>query len=183
MTNTKLIQYVGAAPTKADNVRHTSRFWDKPLAVVEVPAIEAFSYLMHPSVWREVTAKQVAKEAKTAEQALDAVKALIGKLDAAGLAAVRDLVQSATPVEPEPAAPAAPRPEPSVEDVAKVSDVATMQAKGKRVQKIANAVKQLDPHNDGHYADGKPRVDIVRDITGLPDVSASEIAEAQPLVN
>lgn len=48
------------------------------------------------------------------------------------------------------------------------------------LEKIKAALEKLDPTNDGHWVDGKPRVEAVRLLAADQKITSEQIAEASP---
>lgn len=88
-----LIQYIGKAPRKRDNVRTGSgREWDYPGAVLEIPEAEKTYYTVHKDVWREVTMKQLEADEIESRSALAAVLPVVEKMPLVALYQLSDIV-------------------------------------------------------------------------------------------
>lgn len=186
---TVFIEYIGKQKQRTDNIRNSGRVWAGPNTWIEMPIVERYSYLQHPTMFREISREEIAARSAAkavASEGLDQIKSAAEKLSDAQIeemidslkaeltarAEARLALQAVTKIEVAGE-------EPSAIDVALSDNPETAAAYHARIRKIVDALREMDPKDRDQYTlQGKPRVDFVSDMIGFK-VTAEEIQEAR----
>lgn len=172
------IRYIGKQESKRDNIiKGSTRVWKHQGDTLRIPESQAPLYLRHDDEFVQETADHVVSDIRAGVQSpahVDTVIDLVELLDFDSLNRLRDAVNrklrdlKANP----PSLPEANEPAPT--------DVQAMAAN--RIRLIQKAIERLDPQNQDHVTmDGKPKVQAVRDLSKLTDVTSREIQDVLDL--
>lgn len=190
MQKKALIQYIGRAVPRVDDVLRTDRVWTKTNDILEVPADQAAHYTNHPLEWREITPS----EAEQREQAKQLVAGLVNRIkiewapmtveDLQELKADIDLriadinagrvELSEAKLEPPKAINGA--------EALQSEDAATRALGEQRIIEIARVLGTMDPKDKDQWTVKGPRVPVVSEKYGQK-VASDEIAEALKLAD
>lgn len=180
-----LIQYIGRAVPRPDDVLHTDRVWHKVNDIVEVPAEQAAHYTQHDMEWREISPS----EAEQRQQAKEQVARLVDRIKVEWEPmTVEDLQSLKATIDERIAEVKAGRTVTSVKskpalepiDAAKAlesDDASTREIGLRRIESIARVLGEMDPKDKDQWSIRGPRVNAVSELFG-EKVSAEEIAEA-----
>lgn len=171
------IRYIGKQESKRDNIiKGSTRFWPNQGASLRIPESQAPLYLRHADEFVQETADHVVSDIRAGIQKpehVDTIVDLIALMTYEDANRIRDAAikhLKDLKANPPPIASGEPAP----------TDEQAMAAN--RIRIIQRAIEQLDPKDESHVTlDGKPKVQAVRDLSKLTDVTSREIQEVLDL--
>lgn len=183
-----MIQYVGRAVPRVDDVLKTDRVWDKVNAIVEVPEDQAGYYLQHPLEWREITPD----EAFQRMQAKAEVDQLVLKIKREwSPMTIEDLEELKTDIDVRieeirqgrieiASKPAAPVAQIDGAEALASDDEATRALGTQKIEAVARVLGTMDPKDKDQWTFRGPKLAVVTELAGQK-VTTAEIKLALEL--
>lgn len=173
------IRYIGKMASKRDNIlRGSPRIWPSQGSSLRIPESQSAMYLRHADEFELETPDHVASDIVAGLASPDQVatlKDIVPFLSYDDLVGLRDAINVSLK-----------RLKDQVPELSKTPVLTTedQEAAAIRLTLIKQALEKMDPKNEEHFTSaGRPKVQAVREMTKIPDITSKEIDAALSLSN